>query len=69
MGQLLFRIVTLLTSLLLATNLVACSPSSVAEFSMAGGVYQQKSPSADGIGKVYLGREIAKVMGHEAAYC
>ncbi|MBE9015528.1 SAM-dependent methyltransferase [Chroococcidiopsis sp. CCALA 051] len=27
-------------------------------------VYEYRSPSADGIGKFYLGREIAKVMGH-----
>ncbi|MBV9656982.1 MAG: peptidylprolyl isomerase [Verrucomicrobia bacterium] len=30
-------------------------------------VYQNTAPSADGIGKVYLGREIAQVMGHEGA--
>jgi FkbM family methyltransferase len=30
-------------------------------------VYQQKQPHPDGIGKVYLGREIAKVMGHLGA--
>jgi len=30
--------------------------------------YRQKSPSQDGIGKVYMGREIAQVMGHEGAY-
>jgi FkbM family methyltransferase len=29
--------------------------------------YQQKRPHPDGIGKVYLGREIAKVMGHLGA--
>lgn len=31
-------------------------------------VYQYKQPSRDGIGKVYLGREIAQVMGHEGSY-
>ncbi|MBW4579224.1 MAG: class I SAM-dependent methyltransferase [Tildeniella nuda ZEHNDER 1965/U140] len=30
-------------------------------------VYQQRSPSSDGIGKVYMGREIAQVMGHLGA--
>lgn len=31
-------------------------------------LYQhRRSPSADGIGKVYLGREIAQVMGHQGA--
>ncbi len=29
--------------------------------------YSYRSPSADGIGKVYLGREIAQVMGHQGA--
>jgi FkbM family methyltransferase len=31
------------------------------------GVYSQTSPSRDGIGKVYMGREISKVMGHRGA--
>ena len=30
-------------------------------------VYQQKAPSRDGIGKVYMGREISHVMGHLGA--
>ena len=30
-------------------------------------VYQQKTPSWDGIGKVYMGREISHVMGHLGA--
>lgn len=30
--------------------------------------YQSIAPSSDGIGKVYMGREIAQVMGHEGAY-
>ncbi len=30
--------------------------------------YRQVAPSADGIGKIYRGREIAAVMGHEGAY-
>lgn len=30
--------------------------------------YQFQPPSRDGIGKVYMGREIAQVMGHEGAY-
>ena len=29
--------------------------------------YQTVSPSADGIGRVYLGREIAQTMGHQGA--
>ena len=31
------------------------------------GTYSSKSPSADGIGKVYYGREIANVMGYQGA--
>lgn len=30
--------------------------------------YTYRSPSSDGIGKIYQGREIAQVMGHEGAY-
>lgn len=30
--------------------------------------YRRNQPSQDGIGKVYMGREIAQVMGHEGAY-
>jgi SAM-dependent methyltransferase len=30
-------------------------------------LYATKPPAADGIGKVYMGREIAHVMGHQAA--
>jgi ubiquinone/menaquinone biosynthesis C-methylase UbiE len=40
-------------------------PNSIAP--EAEGVYQQRSPSRDGIGKIYLGREIAQVMGHLGA--
>ena len=31
------------------------------------GVYSQRAPSRNGIGKVYMGREISKVMGHRGA--
>lgn len=30
--------------------------------------YQFQKPSQDGIGKIYMGREIAQVMGHKGAY-
>jgi precorrin-6B methylase 2 len=30
--------------------------------------YRSKQPSQDGIGKVYMGREISQVMGYEGAY-
>src|SRR5678810_967502 len=31
------------------------------------GVYETRPASADGIGKFYMGREIAQVMGHQGA--
>jgi ubiquinone/menaquinone biosynthesis C-methylase UbiE len=31
------------------------------------GIYRYQSPSRDGIGKLYFGREIAQVMGHRGA--
>ena len=67
MNQRLFRFFAILTACLLVTHLTACTPFSLTDFS-AGDIYQQKTPSSDGIGKVYLGREIAQVMGHEGAY-
>jgi len=35
--------------------------------SESGAIYEQQVPSVDGIGKVYLGREIAQVMGYQGA--
>ena len=29
--------------------------------------YEQHTPSRDGIGKIYMGREISRVMGHQGA--
>lgn len=31
------------------------------------GVYEQRAPDRDGIGKIYMGREISHVMGHQGA--
>ncbi|HHP7239932.1 class I SAM-dependent methyltransferase [Longibacter sp.] len=31
------------------------------------GIYRYTTPSRDGIGKVYMGREISKIMGHRGA--
>jgi SAM-dependent methyltransferase len=42
--------------------------SSVIATSQSDGRYTYRSPSGDGIGKVYLGREIAGVMGHRGAF-
>ena len=54
-----------LHSLWLALLMLACAaPASAAEIAP---VYEQKAPSADGIGKRYMGREIAQVMGWQGA--
>ena len=42
-------------------------PLAVATPAWSETVYKQKSPSWDGIGKVYMGREISHVMGHLGA--
>ena len=49
----------------LCLALFACQGSGL---DVNGGKYHFQSPSRDGIGKVYMGREIAQVMGHEGAY-
>ena len=48
------------------TLAVACCGAVSAE-TQDSGVYQQKAPNRDGIGKFYLGREISHVMGHRGA--
>jgi ubiquinone/menaquinone biosynthesis C-methylase UbiE len=59
----------LLSILLLVAPTAGCqtpadSPSDTTDTS---DVYTQTTPSRDGIGKVYMGREISKVMGHRGA--
>jgi precorrin-6B methylase 2 len=44
--------------------LLCAAPASALE---TAPVYEQKAPSADGIGKRYMGREIAQVMGWQGA--
>jgi SAM-dependent methyltransferase len=56
------RYLLLLSVLLLLASGLAW-PTQVA----ADSPYIQQRPTADGIGKVYLGREIAQVMGHQGA--
>ncbi len=53
-----------LTALLLITITVSCAATAAAP---TDGSYSYKSPSSDGIGKVYYGREIANVMGYQGA--
>ncbi|WP_080058159.1 class I SAM-dependent methyltransferase [Spirosoma aerolatum] len=59
--------------LLLVISLVACGQQSAQQQTTTTrqadttSVYQFRTPSRDGIGKVYQGREIAQVMGHLGA--
>ena len=66
---------SLLAALLIATAAACAQPappaatqrSPAAAAATTQPVYQSVAPSSDGIGKVYMGREIAQVMGHEGA--
>lgn len=51
-------------ALLSLVSLTGCNTTLVE----SGQLYSYGAPSSDGIGKVYLGREIAQVMGHEGSY-
>jgi hypothetical protein len=62
----------LLATLLLAVPTAGCQtpaddPSARPDTADTSSVYTQTQPSRDGIGKVYMGREISKVMGHRGA--
>ncbi|MGD1898165.1 MAG: class I SAM-dependent methyltransferase [Phormidesmis sp.] len=52
-------------SLLLVLSLTVSCAATAAQ--PTDGSYSYKSPSSDGIGKVYYGREIANVMGYQGA--
>ena len=58
------RVVRLVTLCLLLTLTLGCTATAE---TLTDGSYSYKSPSADGIGKVYYGREIANVMGYQGA--
>ncbi len=53
-----------LTKALFATLLISLSTACSAEEPNVGGPYTFTQPNRDGIGKVYMGREISHVMGH-----
>src|SRR6187551_2510848 len=57
----------LLIALFLLPFANAEEPKAAAPASAPSTRYTTKRPAADGIGKVYMGREIAHVMGHLAA--
>lgn len=59
------RWLRLIVAIAICLSLLACQSDAVTQ---GPGVYQSQQPSHDGIGKVYLGREISQVMGHEGAY-
>jgi ubiquinone/menaquinone biosynthesis C-methylase UbiE len=46
---------------------VAVIMLALASVALSQGVYTAQRPSSDGIGKIYMGREIAQVMGHLGA--
>src|SRR5689334_13094818 len=50
-----------------ATPAQSAAPPATRPSSGPADVYTTTKPSADGIGRVYMGREIAQVMGHLAA--
>lgn len=51
-----------------ANSAVVDKVDTIVNLDAASSVYTYRDrPSSDGIGKVYLGREIAKVMGYEGA--
>lgn len=62
------RVLTGLLIGLVALSLNACSLTRLGNSTAFSEIYEQRSfPSPDGIGKMYLGREIAQVMGHQGA--
>ena len=46
---------------------IVCLGCAQANLATTDSLYSYKQPSSDGIGKVYMGREIAQVMGHRGA--
>lgn len=66
--QFLQRGTVILATILVTFSLHACTQEKVGASDNSASVYQQKSsPSRDGIGKLYMGREISQVMGHQGA--
>ncbi|EKV02140.1 methylase involved in ubiquinone/menaquinone biosynthesis [Leptolyngbya sp. PCC 7375] len=46
---------------------IVCLGCTQADIGTVNSIYSYKQPSSDGIGKVYMGREISQVMGHRGA--
>lgn len=68
-GQGNWRRAVLTMMLCITVLLTGCqgSPATTLIAPAVDAIYQQRTPSRDGIGKVYMGREIAQVMGHLGA--
>jgi len=58
---------TCLLMLPAATTVAGAAPESGEIQRSAENHYETRAPSHDGIGKIYFGREIAQVMGHQGA--
>ena len=66
-GRLLPSLSLFLSLSLLLWLACATAPARATDAATAVPLYEQKAPSADGIGKRYMGREIAQVMGWQGA--
>ncbi len=53
--------------LLAGVYLLAAVPTPAETVLYANDIYTFHTPSRDGIGKTYFGREISQVMGHQGA--
>lgn len=61
--------ITLLRRLILLLFVVVCIGCTQTNLgTTSSNIYSYKQPSSDGIGKVYMGREISQVMGHRGAH-
>ena len=68
MSRKLYILVCMIGVVFLLTNTPSGdSQSETAQTRPASTIYEQRTPSRDGIGKIYMGREISHVMGHLAA--
>ncbi|MEB3885034.1 class I SAM-dependent methyltransferase [Lyngbya sp. CCY1209] len=60
--------ISAIVTIIFAIALTSCQSVQALTVTESDGIYETRSlHSPDGIGKFYMGREIAKVMGHEAA--
>ncbi|MBE9065613.1 class I SAM-dependent methyltransferase [Leptolyngbya cf. ectocarpi LEGE 11479] len=60
-------VLTSLRRLIPLLFIVVCLGCAQTDIGTTNSIYSYKQPSIDGIGKVYMGREISQVMGHRGA--